>query len=290
MKTDSFSHKWRTAAGANAASYLEMLLRDKFDDMMTSLIGLHPILKMYFDSDLSSEIEDNAFLAISDAVMSAVEDLTKEGILSNYHDLGVAIAHTVCKRLYFLKLIYYVNSGWINKDKFCELAAEHFAVETATLINMLWGMLPALSEVSIIGVLTYLGVDPVNAKQYADRINGVIMFFYPFVKKYITKERIEELLKSVMDFTLTSARQVVLSIENLENRLKQWGRNICKTFGWNVPDFLQEIEQTEIQNRTKMKIKSETARMKIKTKVEKEWMKSMPREPKEKEMGKDVFK
>lgn len=247
MKNDSFSQKWRTAAGANAASYLEMLMRDKFDDIMTSLIGLHPILKMYFDSDLSSEIEDNAFLAISDAVMSAVEDLTKEGILSNYHDLGVAIAHTVCKRLYFLKLIYYVNRGWINKNKFCELAAEHFAVETATLINMLSGMLPALSEVGIMGVLTYIGVDPVIAKQYADRINGVIMFFYPFVKKFITKERIEDLLKSVMDFTLTTARQIVLSVENVGNKLKLWGRNICKAFGWNAPDYLKD-EQTIVIN------------------------------------------
>lgn len=248
MKDDFIKQKWNTAANAGAASYLEMLLRDEFDKKMESFINLHPILKMYFDSELSSEIENNAFLAISDAVISTVEELTKEGILENFHDLGIAITHIVCKRLYLLKLIYQTNKGWISKDRFCELSAEHLAIETATFLNKLWDILPASLEIGATWLLTICGMDPITAKQTADKINAVIMMFHPFVKKFITKEKIEVLLKHTIEFTLNSARQVITYTEKVVDKCKSWGRSLCKKFDWKIPAFLEEHPKSIVLN------------------------------------------
>lgn len=248
MKDDFKKQKWNVAAGANAASYLEMLLRDEFDEKMESFINLHPILKMYFDSDLSSEIENNAFLAISDAVINTIEELTKEGILSNFHDIGIATAHIVCKRLYLLKLIYHANKGWISREKFCELSAEHLAIETATLLNQLWDILPASLEIGSTWLLTTCGMDPITAKQTADKINAAIMMFHPFVKKFITKEKIEVLFKNVIEFTLNSARQVITYAEKMVNKCKSWGRSLCERFRWKIPAFLEEHPKAIVLN------------------------------------------
>ncbi len=247
MENDYKKQKWNTAAGATAASYLEMLWRNAFDEKMNSFINLHPVLKMYFDSDLSSEIESNAFLAISNAILSTVEEFTKQGAFSRFHIISIAVAHIVCKRMFLLKLIYHANRGRISKEKFCELAAEHFAVEIATILNKLWDMAPTLLKSGIIGVLTYCGMDPIAAKLVADKVNGFFMSFHPFVKKFITREKTEELLKYTIDFTIKSARTIIAYAEQVENILKSKGRSICVFLGWKVPDFLKDVNTGSVK-------------------------------------------
>lgn len=248
MKDDLKKQKWNTAAGATAASHLEKILRDEFDKTMESFSDLHPVLKMYFDSELSSGIENNAFLAISDAILSTVDDLTQEGILSQFHDLGMSIAHIACKRLYMLKLIYHANKGWISKEQFCQLSVEHLAIETAAVVNKLWDLLPAAVDVGTTFLLTICGMDPISAKHISDKINNIILTFHPFIKRYITQEKIETLLKYVMDFTVTSARHFFVLVEKVGNKFKSWGRAIYNTFNWKIPKFLEEKKPIEIND------------------------------------------
>lgn len=244
MKDGYKKQKWTTAAGASAASFLEMLLREKFNEKMESLISLHPILKMYFDSDLSSEIEKNAFLAISDAIFTTADAFTNKGAFSHYNVIGMTLAHIICKRLYLLKLIYHANSGRITKQQFCELAAKDLAIETAALLNTAWDFLGQKLPTFLNGITkslsgflaTQCNVDPATVYLVADTISGIFSKLHSKLKKYITPEKIEELLKTVIDSTLTAARKVMMYVEKAENMLNSWRKRICEIFGWNVPN------------------------------------------------------
>lgn len=257
MKDGFNKQKWTTAAGASAASFLEKWLRDKFDEAMHSMID-HPItkrfLQMFFDSDLDSEIERNAYIAITDAIISTVEELTKEGLLSKFRDIIVPIVHFVCKRMFLLKLAYHANAGRISKEQFCERAAEHLAVETAAFLEKAWNMIPLILEkgkVGLVGVLIYFGMDQASAIQTADNINDFLLFFHPIVKKFMTKNNIQKLLIRTIEITIDASRIILKYAEKVSNKvkdlyetveskLKSWGRMICQKFGWKEPDLLKE--------------------------------------------------
>ena len=258
---DGFNkQKWTTAGGASAASFLEKWLRDKFDDAMHSMIDAHPItkrfLQMFFDSDLDSEIEKNAYMAITDAIISTVEELTKDGPLSKFHEIIVPIVHFVCKRLFLLKLAYHANAGRISKERFCELAAEHLAIETAAFVEKAWNMIPLMLEkgkVGLVGLLVYLGADPVLAEQTADKIDEFLLYLHPIVKKFITKENIKKLLKRTIEITIDASRIVLLYAEQIsgkarqlyksaECKLKSWRRAICEKLGWKEWDSFRESD------------------------------------------------
>ena len=258
MKDGFNKQKWTTAAGASAASFLEKWLRDKFDEAMHSMIDAHPItkrfLQMFFDSDLDSEIEKNAYMAITDAIISTVEELTKGGPLSKFHDVIVPIAHFVCKRMFLLKLAYNANAGRISKEQFCERAAEHLAVETAAFVENAWNMIPLMLEKGkgfLVWLLVFFGADPVNAEQTAEDINNFLLFLHPIVKKFIKKENIKNLLNRTIEITIDASRNVlkytekvsnkVMSLyETVESKLKSWGRMICQKYGWKEPYLLKE--------------------------------------------------
>ena len=251
---DSFNkQKWTTAAGASATSFLEKWLRDKFDEAMHSMIEAYPFtkrfLQMFFDSDLNSEIERNAYMAITDAIISTVEELTKDGPLSKFRDIVVPVVHFVCKRLFLLKLAYLTNAGRISKEQFCERAAEHLAVETAAFLEKAWNLIPLMLEkgkVGLVGVLIYFGMDQASAIQTADNINDFLLFLHPIVKKFMTKDNVEKMLKRTIEITIDASRIVLQYAEQIsdkakqvykltESKLKSWGRAILQKFGLNEP-------------------------------------------------------
>lgn len=260
MKDGFNKQKWTTAAGASAASFLEKWLRDKFDEAMHSMIDAHPFtkrfLQMFFDSDLDSEIEKNAYIAITDAIISTVVELTKDGPLAKFHDVIVPIAHFVCKKLFLLKLAYHANAGRISKEQFCERAAEHLAVETAAFVEKAWNIIPELlkkGKAALVGLLVLkFGVDPVSAKLAADKINDFLLFLHPIVKKFLTKDNIQKLLNRTIEIAIDTSRTVlqytekvsnkVYLFEMVESKLKLWGKMICQKFGWKEPDLLKEID------------------------------------------------
>ena len=258
MKDGFNKQKWTTTAGASAASYLEKWLRDKFDDAMHSMIDVHPFtkrfLQMFFDSDLDSEIEKNAYVAITDAIIGTVEELTKDGPLSKFRNIIVPVFHFVCKRLFLLKLAYHANAGRISKEQFCERAAEHLAVETAAFVEKAWNIVPLMLEkgkIGLVGVLVYLGMDPALAEHTADKISNFLLYLYPVVKKFMTKENIQKLLNRTIEIAIDTSRIVLQyaekasnGVKNLyktvESKFKCWGRTICKEFDWDIPDIFKE--------------------------------------------------
>lgn len=247
MNDDNKKQKWNTAAGMGAASRIEQILRGNFDKFIKFLNKI-PLMRMYFDSELSSNLENEAYIAISDAIYKTLKAIPNKGFLSKFHVIGTTIAHIVCKRLYLLKLIHHANTGRISKEQFCELVSKHLAVETATLIHKLWDvtikLMPVLLTLGVTYVLgpigAILGITITASPSVIAIITNILDCFIPFVKEHITQEKTEKLLITVIDYTLKSAPIIFSYMDILYNQFKSWGRMICQKFGWKEPDVLKE--------------------------------------------------
>lgn len=236
-------------------STIEFFVRSKAIEMVDSVSKIHPMMKLYFDSELNSDIENNALIAMSEALIWSVEAFTEKGPMSNFRSIGVGIAQTLSKRMYFAKLIHHANTGRITAEQFYELAAEYIAAESVNVINQLWDVfgaeIPQYLCAGIQKVLEFFEVDPQTAEWIAGLIESASNMAYSYVKKFLTQEKIQKFVYSALKIIIKSARQLSIYIDKavdevktlyqkVEAKTKSWGRNICEYFGWNVPDFLKE--------------------------------------------------
>lgn len=244
-------------------STLEFFLRSKALDMVDSVSKIHPMIKVYFDSELNSDIENNALLAMSEALIWSVETFTEKGPMSNFRSVGVSIAQTLSKRMYFAKLIHHANTGRITIEEFYEYAAEYIAAESVNVINQLWDVigaeLPQYLCAGIQKVLEFFEVDPQTAEWIAGLIDSAANVAYSYVKKFLTKEKIQEFVHDTLKFVFESARKLSLLVDEtvekvkgvyhrVESKVKSWGRDLCNFFNIDIPDFLKETEKTIILN------------------------------------------
>ena len=242
-------------------STIEFFVRSKAMDMVDSVSKIHPMMKVYFDSELNSDIENNALLAMSEALIWSVEAFTEKGPMSNFRSIGVSIAQTLNKRMYFAKLIHHANTGRITVEHFYELAAEYIAAESVNVINQLWDVvgaeLPQYVSAGIQTVLEFFQVNPQTAELISGLIDSAANVAYSYVKKFLTQEKIQEFVYNVLKFTFEAARKLSVWVDDavekvkdfyhkVENRIKSWGRNICEFFEWDVPDFLKESEKSNV--------------------------------------------
>lgn len=248
-------------------STIEFFVRSKAIEMVDSVSKIHPMMKLYFDSELNSDIENNALIAMSEALIWSVEAFTEKGPMSNFRSIGVGIAQTLSKRMYFAKLIHHANTGRITAEQFYEFAAEYIAAESVNVINQLWDVfgaeIPQYLSAGIQKVLEFFEVDSQTAEWIAGLIDSVTNMAYSYVKKFLTQEKIQKFVYTALKFTIESARRLSLYIDKAvdkvktwyrkaEAQTKSWGRNVCEYFGWNVPDFLRE-EQTSKKKNIKIK-------------------------------------
>ena len=242
-------------------STIEFFVRSKAMDLVDSVSNIHPMLKLYFDSELNSDIENNALLAMSEAMIWSVEAFTEKGPMSNFRSIGVSIAQTLNKRMYFAKLIHHANTGRITIEQFYENAAEYIATESVNVINQLWDVigaeLPQYLSAGIQKVLEFFAVDPQTAELIAGLIDSAANMAYSYVKKFLTQEKIREFVYNALKFTLESARKISMLVDKtveklkgvyhrVESKVKSWGRNLCNFFNLDVPDFLKEIEKQDV--------------------------------------------
>ena len=61
-----FTNKINIAAGS---ILLEDILRSRLTDAVSGMSKMHPMMKMYFDSELNSDIERQTLLTITDAIL-----------------------------------------------------------------------------------------------------------------------------------------------------------------------------------------------------------------------------
>lgn len=179
-------------------STIEFFVRSQAMDLVDSVSKIHPMLKMYFDSELNSDIESNALLAMSESLIWSVEAFTEKGVLSNFRSIGISIAQTVSRRMYFAKLIHHANIGRITAEQFYELAAEYIAAESVNVINQLWDVvgaeLPQYLSAGIQKVLELFEVDPQTAEYVAGLIDSATNVAYSYVKKFLTQEKIQNFI------------------------------------------------------------------------------------------------
>lgn len=240
-------------------STIEFFVRSKAIDLVDSVSKIHPMLKLYFDSDLNSDIENNALMPMSEAMIWSVETFTEKGPMSNFRSIGVSIAQTLSKRMYFAKLIHHANTERITIEQFYEYAAEYIAAESVNVINQLWDVigaeLPQYINAGIQKVLEFFEVDPQTAEWIVGLIDSATNVAYSYVKKFLTQEKIQKFVHDALKFTFEAVRNLSIlvdeAVENVKvfchkvkNKIKSWGRGICEFFDCAVPDFLKDSDKT----------------------------------------------
>ena len=65
----STEEKIKILSGVNT---VEFFVRSKAMDFVDTVSNIHPLLRLYFDSDLSSDIENNSILAITTAIEKCI--------------------------------------------------------------------------------------------------------------------------------------------------------------------------------------------------------------------------
>ena len=233
------------------ASTIESFIRIKAVEAVDYISNIHPMLKLYFDSDMNSEIEDNTLLTMSEALIWSVEKFTEKGIMSNFRSIGVAIAQTLSKRMYFAKLVHHANTGRITSEQFYDLAAEYVAAESVNLIHQLWDFvgaeLPKYVHFGIQKLLEFLSVDPQTAEWITGILDGISNIVYSYVKKFLTQEKIQKFIKYAIEIVVESARALFYLVDKTVEiakdswrKTKRWGRNVLEFLGLKVPDFFKE--------------------------------------------------
>ena len=242
-------------------STIEFFVRSKAMDLVDSVSKIHPMLKLYFDSDLNSDIENNALMAMSEAMIWSVETFTEKGPMSNFRSIGVSIAQTLSKRMYFAKLIHHANTERITVEQFYEYAAEYIAAESVNVINQLWDVigaeLPQYMTAGIQKVLEFFEVDPQTAEWIAGLIDSATNVAYSYVKKFLTQEKIQKFVHDALKFTFEAVRKLSVLIDKTvekakvvynkgKNKVKSWGRGICKFFNLDIPNWLSVNDNVKV--------------------------------------------
>ena len=236
-------------------SSIEFFIRSKAMKSVEAISNIHPMLKLFFDSELNSEIEKNTLISMTEAIIGSIEAFTEKGKFSNFRSIGVSIAQSLNKTMYFAKIIHHANTGRITIEQFYDLAAEYIAAESANIINQLWDFvgadLPHFINSGLTALLVFLQVDPLTAEWITGLIDSAVNVAYSYVKKFITQEEIQEFIHDTLEYTIESARKLFVLIdaaavvikENYHkgiSKLKSWGRRACNYIGIETPSFLKE--------------------------------------------------
>lgn len=271
-------------------STIEFFLRSKAMKVVDSASKLHPMIKLYFDSELKSDIEKSTLMGMSEAIIWAIEKFTEKGPLAKYRSIGVSIAQTLNSRLYLAKLIHHANTGRITEEQFYELTAEFITAETVNMINQLYDFfgkdIPKMCA-GLQRVLESFNIKPDTAKWITELIENTTSVAISYVKRFLTEERVQNIVYSAIKFTVKSTRTLCTLTEKAVEEVKEWkiiktiknwGRNICKKLEIGVPDFLKEkpdhdlpktIELITKGKKSRMITKGEKSRRKIKTQKQK---------------------
>ena len=253
----STEEKIKILSGVNT---VEFFVRSKAMDFVDTVSNIHPLLRLYFDSDLSSDIENNSILAITTAIEKCIGAFTQKDF-TTYREIGMTIAYGLHKQLYFAKLIHHFNTKRINAEEFYNLAAEHFAVSTANILNSAWDLIgdkiPEILCAGVESMLVSFGVEPLTAHYVSDFIDGICNVAYMYVKEHLLdKERIKTFIHDTLEDTVNTAKALMeltsAAIEwskkfyhQVVSSIKSLGRQIYEFFEWEIPDFLKD-EETDV--------------------------------------------
>ena len=255
----STEEKIKILSGVNT---VEFFVRSKAMDFVDTVSNIHPLLRLYFDSDLSSDIENNSILAITTAIEKCIGAFTQKDF-TTYREIGMTIAYGLHKQLYFAKLIHHFNTKRISAEEFYNLAAEHFAVSTANILNSAWDLIgdkiPEILCAGVESMLVSFGVDPLTAHNVSDFIDGICNVAYMYVKEHLPdEERIKKFIHDTLEETVNTAKALMeltsAAIERSKkfyhqvvSSIKSLGRQIYEFFEWEIPDFLKD-EETDAED------------------------------------------
>lgn len=235
----------------------EFFIRAKAVKMVDFISQRHPMLRLYFDSELNSEIEKNALVAMLEPVMLTVDKLTAKGTMANYRNVAVALAQTLSRRMFFAKLIHHVNTGRITIEQFYELAAEYLAAESVNFINKMWDVVGEEVLLKIHGgihkILVRLNVNPQVAEVIESLLDNITDMANSYVRDLLNQEEIQRFVYKALKIIVESSQKIcsmfdiaVDKTKELIHNVKSIGRSICTNLNLEIPEFLKEEEDENV--------------------------------------------
>ncbi len=158
MEQNNFNEKKNIFNGLNS---IEILIRNLEKGTVDSIKKINPFMKMFFDSEMNSEIEKNAIISMTDAYYSTIVEITSGFGLSleKAQALGSSIAHTISYTLGISKLIDKYFRGEINEDSYYSELSKRISIAALSLIKNNWDTLGNVLSGGLRGVLLFLGFD-----------------------------------------------------------------------------------------------------------------------------------
>ncbi len=184
-----------------------------FTEFIDSRKCNNPLLRMYFDSDLGSPIEQTLEQTYAYASYETIKHcLPENSCCNNFAEiLGNTLARLSIKVLDVTKLNYKYFNGHINFAKYNYELTKRTLCTIATVIDNGWFFIKQPMNKGICGVLVFLQIDKESAQYFAD----ITCNFISMAKHLITKQlRSEE----VINFVSKGVQKIATGIIHLKDK------------------------------------------------------------------------
>lgn len=239
---------------------VQRFFRGKSMDAMEKLMNSHPMLRMFFDSELSSPIEDKVLQSMATAFASLLKVIPEK-----HEAIGVAIAHNINDVMYSAKILHHLNTNRISFDTFRDLMSEHIAVEYTVAIQSLWSAIgegiTKATSFSIRGILSFFQVDPSIQEYAVSSFESMMAVVTQYVSSRITEEKAKEIIKNILTAIADSAKQVsellsdaIETIKDLYSDTREWVREKKEDITNAVYDIIYKLKSLGKDKKEKGKL------------------------------------
>ena len=253
-----FTNKINIAAGS---IILEDILRSRLTDAVSGMSKMHPMMKIYFDSELNSDIERQTLLTITDAILKTTGFFAESNEkVKNIHEKSIIILDYVCDILFVVKLAHHANTGRITTEEMCQRLAEHITVKYVAQIiqigNKIGEHLPTLLSKGLKDILITLNTNDKKAEKIANQVQALSNMALSWVKDNVTEDKVQEILTTAFKFTIEAIGKVMeltndpvkIGIDyykGLVEDIRAKAIKVFETFGWEVPELLKEKDDVQ---------------------------------------------
>lgn len=263
------SYNQENINAAAGKSILEIFARSFLNDIVENLSEIHPMMRLFFDSELGSDIEKQTLISLTDNILRTTGFFADTNDkLKNVHEKSVIVLEFASEFMCLAKLLYHANTGRITSDELYERVAEYITIKYVALIiqvgNSLGERLPDFLSKNLKDILIYLNTNEKKAEKISSQIQILSNMAFSWVKENITEAKIQEIITFTLKNTVESLRKV-LEVTNstvetgidiykvIISDLKTSAREVFDFFGWEFPEMLKKetkvsVEKTSANN------------------------------------------
>ena len=235
----------------NGINSVDIWIRNKTKGAVDSLKSLHPLMQMFFDSELDSETEKEATIGISEAYASflypdIVKGLEKKGLGEKQATLiGSAIGHSISYTLGMAKLADKYFRGEISQEEYYYEASKRLQTGLIAFVNNNWDLLNGIAGVTLIAILVAHGIDPVTATSMVSFIGNFSGIIKVKISNLTESKRFQQFAMVSLQYTAKAFSVAIDLTTRVINSIKSFGQ---KFWNWirNPFGIQKQVQDTKV--------------------------------------------